>query len=256
MNKESISIRTVDDHNLAFELAIHEASHFVFNCLGLINLEQFTSNEYMSICLEKFDSDFNAVMGFLPDVPKSTMYAKNYNTHPDGYQKFYKDDRRRILAKLLALAAGYASYQVFIEPQDYFISNDIKERERNGNDKRLFDVEYYHINTDKIKECSDFYEIAIMLKDYYGLDNYQERLKVISETVAYVQNIMKRIEISESIKVVANILLENQCRKIEGIKIRCLEKEICTKLKNVSYLGILEKFKMKVVDQIKDHSTW
>lgn len=243
--------KTRNIQQLAHELAFHEAGHFVFNCLGLQNTKGFSSNEYMSIYPEKShleNENGNMVMGFLPDFSGQTMYASIKNPEPIEYREFYRNNKQGLIAKLLALAAGYATYKVFVKNEEYSISDYIRFDEKQSliNGFKSFEVEYYHEQTDHIKNCSDFRKIGIKLKTYYGIEDFKTRLESISNILCICRQIMRQPVVFESIHEVARILLNNQCQIIKGLDIQELESKIRTKIKDVAYSKILNEYKHEI----------
>ena len=109
--------------DLLTEIALHEASHFVFSVLvEKLNLG-FTPVRYIILTPEttnergerKFPSGL--VRGFAPPL----RYNEHTGFNQQELSKWYSEDFSRLYGILLELIAGYTSYSFFYKEDDYFI---------------------------------------------------------------------------------------------------------------------------------------
>lgn len=242
--KPSYKERKVTLNVLKNELAFHEASHLVFNCLGLRHLDGFSPLFFIASCAENAHEDSsNVVNGFAPNVPKNLMYRRR-NEEPKVLLDFYNEDRKRLVAQLISGVAGYASYQVFMKykcKEEYFIGcSVIKETSEDYRKLR-----YYRKEHALYSFSSDFTYIDAKLKTYYEL-NSQEAVEATIKLIEIVQKLMHIPAVNMSIRFVKNKLLKNQCIKIEGNRLVQMCKEVDRLTNKIQFESILEQYIEKI----------
>lgn len=182
-----------------FELAMHEASHFVFDCLMLKYTKGFKS------IVEAIVSSNNVnecrISGVEPDIPDG-------HKHDFFWKKFYLEDKNRLVARIICTIAGNASYKVFIDSRTSFFIGV-------PNEGRTL-INYYSIDTVPLTlPNADFTKINKYL-GYVGIENINNRRELMHLYLEKTQDLMKIPAIDNSIKYVKNILLKNDGKVVSG----------------------------------------
>lgn len=223
--------RKVDVDCLRRELAIHEASHFVFNCLALENLEGFKDMDYMITCFERYEEEgFNRVSGMTPAIKPQRSKAEAENE----IAKFYMEDHRRIIAKLLSHIAAYSSYQVFISNSIYYINGTQKFVVE---DKKV-ECTYFAIEGQNMSGTYDFKNVEKKLREVCNTDK-DEIIEVMKKLTFETQGLMRINEVNECIEYIANKLLESECKRIEGEELKRLVADVQKKARPAEYIDTL-----------------
>ena len=212
------------------ELAIHEASHFVFHQLLSKNLTENYQIGYVVICAENL-TELNKVNFKRPE------YYETYGDH-----SYFIKDRRRLVAHLLNLIAGYSSYQEFISRKEFYIFSQIN----NQNNDNL-EIKYYSLEYSSYSGATDFRVINELLKTYYPNLNYRNQIEILARLTCIAQTIMGKGPVKKSIHLVKDALLKNQCNKIEGDELETLKESVNELISDLDFTGILEELK----DEIK-----
>jgi hypothetical protein len=222
--------REVTFDALRRELAIHEASHFVFNSMLIKTVPGFTVIDTMVMCLEaaflnekdKTDHINNRVQGMIPDVSEAKTYRRSYSRDdPSAYVEFFESDRTRLSSVLLGKAAGYASYKVFIDtaPNEFYIGGEATKID-GKNEAR---VQYWRIENGIATD--DFNYIHNKLRQYYGL-NPSERNEACIKIVKECQQLMMVQAVNDSIRFVARKLLNHECVRIDCLPLLRIIREV------------------------------
>lgn len=191
------------------EIALHEASHFVFNCMFLKEKLGFSRINYIQICTTNLEKC--VVSGFAPNLPSVRM-------HDIWLKDFYTGDLRRIRAKLISLLAGYMSCKFFLrKDNDFFIGVPKVEEKK----IRYFSIETVPLTAD----VSDFRKASKYL-DYINIEQGKKRetLSTIADNV--VIELMKVQAIHDSIRYVQRELISNECRPIKDNQLDLLIDEV------------------------------
>ncbi len=242
-NKTGFVERVKSISEVKTELAYHEASHFVFSCLGLKHVSEFTPISFIMTCLE--DENSNIVNGFGPniDMPK---YSKKRNEKPEEYYNFYKNDRRRIVAKILSSLAGYASFKVFISEDDYFISMNTGVRINSYHRK----LTYYCLRSAlfEYEQISDLENVKEKLADFYSHMNDKNIIfTTIVELINIVQELMQKNQgVNDCIRFVKNELLKNPCSKIEEKQLNHMICEVNRLTNQLDYMQTLNDLREQI----------
>lgn len=221
--------RIVKVNEFRNELAIHEASHFVFHQLLSKNLTDSYFIGHAVICTDNIK--LNEV-NFKP-----SPYYKKYGIH-----LYFIDDRRRLVVHLLNLIAGYSSHQEFISSEKFYIFSEVSHPE-NGTLK----VKYCSLENHRFCCTDDFGRINELLRDYYSNPDYVERIKILKRLTSLAQSIMRNEQVNKCIHLVKDALLKSECKKIEGDELETLKKSVNELISDLDFTGILEELK----DEIK-----
>lgn len=236
--------RNIKIESLEIELAFHEASHFVFNCMALKCVTGFMSINSIISCAEKLNvNGFNVVNGFAPDVPEDKTYVRDHNEEAIGYLEFYNEDRKRLVAKILTLTAGYSSYQIFIKNDKYYIG--VKNDGIHPVGTGLLRMKYFSKKAAISSNTSDFKKLSKKLRIYYHL-SMDERNEAISRLTSYTQEIMQIQAVNDSIRFVKNQLVKNKCTKIKGSQLSTLVSEVNRLTNKVPFEDLLVKLSNKI----------
>ncbi|MEZ5040300.1 MAG: hypothetical protein R2828_10420 [Saprospiraceae bacterium] len=209
------------------ELAFHEASHFVFDCLIVRTLQSFTEIKYMSICIDQFfEEGWNRVNGLRPDID----IADEDMTDP-VLSRFYRFDKTRAAAKILSRLAGYASYPSFIEKTEFYFANPSEDKTK---------LYYYKLRKANFKRVSDLKNVERYLS-YLGIDERQDVLERVESFLELVFEVMEYPSVRESIIIVSDLLKENECKKIEGQELNSAIKKVTELTESVPFIKILER---------------
>ena len=237
--------RTKEIKDLISELAFHEASHFVFDCMAQKYVDGFAPINFIISCAEKLNEEkYNVVNGFAPDIPKHKTYVKSHDEEAKGYLEFYNKDRKRLAAKLLSVVAGYSSYQIFIENDKYYIGANIEDKkiEKEG----LYKFNYHSMKNSINSGTSDFNFIRKKLRIYYSLTG-NNAVKAVEILTNKVQGLMKIQAVNDCIRYVKNQLIQNECEKIEGLSLIKLIREIKRITNKIEFDLVLDELKEKII---------
>ncbi len=237
--------RTKKITDLKSELAFHEASHFVFDCIAQKYVKGFVPINFIVSCAEKLNEEnYNVVNGFAPDIPMHKTYVKSQDDEAEGYLEFYNADRKRLAAKLLSVIAGYSSYQIFIENDKYYIGANIVDEKIEKGESYKFN--YHSVKNSLNSETSDFNFIRKKLRIYYSLTG-NNAIDAVKRLTNKVQELMKIQAINDCIRYVKNQLLRNECEKIEGLTLTNLNWEIKRLTNKIEYDLVLDELKNKIM---------
>lgn len=205
--------KLINEKDFAKELAFHEASHFVIQRLLHPFDLGFLESDNLWINTKERRGNVHGFMiqDFNHTVWTEPVYRK--------FRKFFNTDYRRYKGYCLELIAGYASYKIFIEDSDFFISfgdfinnrNELKMYKletvphsirRTENDRKLFGV-------------SDFAKIKEQIS-FQGIGNEKERLELYHQFLSDITDIMNINAVELAIRYVKNRLLRMDGKIIEG----------------------------------------
>lgn len=223
--------RQFNTNEIKIELAFHEASHFVFDCLVLKWFNGFLPIKHMVTCLEKlFEDGFNVVRGVSPDVPERDTYVRSSRDEPRGYLNFYNEDKNRLVAKLLILIAGHTSFQVFLKAKvDIFHKEYYLNVFENPNSNKVGDqikAKSFFLGSALDSDISDFNKINKKLRIYFQLNKRSEKDDALIKLEKAAQVLMECQAVNDSIRFIKNQLLKNECQKIEGRQLFLLVREV------------------------------
>jgi hypothetical protein len=233
-NEKSI-IKSLTKKQLKVELAFHEASHFVFICLLSKYVNGFSEINHIISCVDKIHG-FNHVNSFTPKLSVSVF--RDEKEFLICEKEFFKKDKKRLVVCLMICIAGYCSYQVFIEDNQYFIGFIQNEN--------TLDIQYYRIENAFDSNTEDFKFIKNKLRIYYEIEN-QEACTTVVKLLQNVKNTMKIPSVKNSIRFVKNILLKNQCKKIEGKELEKIEKKVKLFTNKIDLKGLLEGLSIEII---------
>jgi hypothetical protein len=222
---KTYELKDINFKKLKRELSLHEASHFVFDCLLLKHFSVFTKINFAIICPERMDEGgWNVVNGTAPNIPIERM-------HDYFLKKFYIEEKARAIAKIFSFLAGYTSYLIFIEDNDFFINIPNEDK------TKLF---YFDIKNVPIHRCSDI-EKTLRYLSYMDIQKHDEKIVKIKEYINEVKNLMKIEAIRNSIIFVGRKLYNNACQRIEGNELDKIVKEVQRLTNKVPFKEILQR---------------
>ena len=204
------------------ELAFHEASHFVFDCMLLKMDLDFTPLE--SIIVSTTDPDKNGVNGVTPNLPEERM-------HDFWLKKFYIEEENmiRLTGNILCTIAGYCSYKKYIgnfESQDF-----IGQFEEGSNLMKYYNLENVPTfeNNTEVKPIKDFVIIKHKLLSLANESYYNKRANFIKACTNFINEALQLMNIKSvnySIRFIKNQLIKNKNKEINGQELAILVKEV------------------------------
>lgn len=234
--------RIVNFDQFRNEIGYHEASHFVVHVVTSRHLAEPLQINYAICCAEKINyrEDHLQENGYNV-VNMGASKIKDFKDFPHYFTK----DRRNLVASLLKLIAGYSSYQLFIENNEFYINSEVRlNTPKTGfctiNYRSLPNYRYCE------REDWDFSSIQERLEKYYGYHDYSVRMKAIGILTNEAQKLMNLPEVKASIERVKVELLKNECRKIEGPKLEKLVQEVARLTNKINISEVLERLKDKI----------
>ncbi|MEZ4848171.1 MAG: hypothetical protein R3B93_06045 [Bacteroidia bacterium] len=200
------------------ELAYHESAHFVLNQL-IIKLDLgFPETDWIFIAVDE-TGQF---------VARGMVHTVNWPFHI--IRRFFSENLKRVSANILKTAAGYASYPIFCNPNDQFISFNVTYNK----DQTPEIVFPQYLNLREAFELtrnrpSDIVRIDItFLHEYYQVRGDEKKFRIIEATFDLVDEILRKEKVSEAIELVKTKLLENGSDILAGSyynSIKRLERE-------------------------------
>jgi len=148
-----------------------------------------------------------------------------------------------LVVSLLVQIAGYCSYQIFMDNNEYYINSEVrldnpKKGECTINYRNL--LKYTH------SERWDFSRIQEKLEKYYDYYDYSPRMKAIKILTDEAQKLMRLPEVKAAIELVKKELLKNECQKIEGPKLEGLVQKVARLTEKININDVLERLKDKI----------
>lgn len=221
--------------NLLHEIAIHEASHFVFSILLEALKFNFTQVKYIIIQPEINNnvqkiSPKGLVHGFGPPLAHHVLTGYNM----EELKEWYLQDCKRLFGTMLKSIAGYTSNRVFSKEDTYFISLP---------DNNLRNVNYYTLKTapESISDISIIKERSNII----NISSNKEKLDLLQELSDSAKKITDNYSVKKAIKITASALLKNPGKKIEGKELEKLKSTLKHVLKGISLLPVLYEFEKK-----------
>lgn len=232
--KPPFIIKPLDENALLHEIAIHEASHFVFALL-LENLDLgFLMVSHIIIEPEQIDQEgkITPPQGEVGGFGASVPYIQNTLEHdPDELKNWYLEDPRRIWGNCLQAVAGFTSYRVFFDEDEYFIgypySDNIPGQEI------YYTIKSVYLCIPDIKKIRRYLHYT----DVTHLDDFKNYLQNLSNKA---KEIIKIPKIKEAIEQTTNLLLSKVGFAIEEEELIDLRQRVTPLLEGISLTEVIE----------------
>lgn len=235
--EKRVESRAFDFEPMLDEVAIHEASHFVFNVLVLRLKLGFTDLYGVKI---KVDDEFagGETEGCLPPVDAGD---------PEGRNQWFIENPKRIWARFFSTMVGYVTYKSFLNDDDYFIGRRtglIQDKER---------VYYYNLksalkeNPYVPKKHSRIHDFFLINKYFQllGIEDFSRKQEVCEVVIKELMKLLAKESIRRSIEYVKNILKSNNNRKIEQEELEEMHDQVNELTKNVSLADLVKEYELK-----------
>ena len=233
--EKEFELRKFNYNSMLEEVAIHEASHFVFGIL-VRRIEP----EYTEIYSLRVDVDKHIAVGhtngILPPVGENELKEAD---------NWFRADRIRIIARFFSTLVGYATYKSFFSDVEYFIGY------RTGFPQNRDEVYYYNLKSalsnnpynkePKYCDIMDYYIINKYFK-LLEINNESQKLELCELAISYLLVFLKKRAIKNSIWVVKNILRKNNGNTIEGDELKKIYIEVEEITKKISLEKLIKKF--------------
>lgn len=223
--EERFITRKLTDEEILNELAFHEASHFVFNCMVYRLGLDFLAPRGIEICSEKHNG---RVFGFSPNLTESELQRESI------LKDWYTGNINRLIGRMLGTIAGYTSYQIFIEDSPYFVAVvDDNQRE----------VKYFKLLTAPVRpynsDFTRFREYIEYIHTGYEFEGIKEFFYNEAKKLMQIQ------AVNDSIRFIRNYLVERDCQFVEGKELARLRREVIRLTNKIPILEVLEKIEIE-----------
>lgn len=211
------------------EIAFHEASHFVFQCLLFQLSLGFKPDHKIEYCYKRLNGK---VEGFVPASDKAM--SSDYEL-----RRWYIQDHKRTIARILSTLAGHASCKYFFRKNDeYFISDPNLEK---------LTVKFYRIRGFPFSNLSDGSHDIENIKRYLS---YIQKADCFEKTTEYfleeVLFLMREQPIENAIRHVKDEIIKRDCHCIEGEALDRLKKKVLQLTRTVSIESAIVKIKSEL----------
>jgi hypothetical protein len=235
---ESTKTRTLDDFK--WEVVIHEAGHFVFN--QLIDRMDLGFKP-LSSAKAQFTKDNNGRL--IVDACVSGLGAPYKPEEWTHFSTFYQEKPARLIATMLSIAAGYATYPHFIEIGNVIRVGQTKKKTKNGewvsaihftpeSDDEII-VPYWSTRKTSKHVPGDTAKLEELYVDRFIRTEDEQKARTSTAFYALAQEaIQDNEEIQKAILHVARKLLEANNGVIEGQPLDSLINEVGELLNGVS----------------------
>lgn len=229
---QSYSSKGLDHPDIGKEIAFHEAGHFVFICMMIMHLKDFTPIKYVIICKEKFGELYGYANGISGGIPKLINSSASE-------MEFYLQDKKRMVGQIFSLMAGVVTYHEFIKTTDHFVGL------LNYKEQRL---DYYTFQEGFSKlDLSDFKQVDELLEYVnYNSETSELPYEFLQGTIELMQNPAVR----SAIDLVCQKLLQSPCKEIEGNELRSIIGTVKRLISEVPYMDTLVKY-VKILEERK-----
>lgn len=231
-----------DEELLLKEIAIHEASHFVFDILAEkanIGFKRVASIEVMPASVNdgkiKFPTGLTHGFG-CPLAQKPFPSQKEVDN-------WYVSDksRKRIFFRLFGLLSGFTSYKTFFQNTDYFIGY----ADANLNQSQ---IPFFKLDTLNFNFISDFDKAQKQLV-LLGITAKSKQRAFMQKLITEIKLVMDKKQISASIQFVADNLLEAKGKKIQGRELEKIRNKVNRMTKGISIDKQLRKYCKKTYNE-------
>lgn len=225
--------RQISNRDLAHEIALHEASHFVLNIL--IEKLELKFDPVKEMIVNPGVNGENRVSGltspFYHIADKQLMEQKTYS--------WYMENKRRAISKILSSLAGFASAKTLPNNSEYFINRYLETDDP-------LQLKYYRLSalnsldpppTDFVT-VDDFLKMVRCQRDFWTL-----KKMIIDDLVEFLQD----PSIKPVVGYVKNQLLKNRGKLIRGKRLKKIKLEARRLLNKVTITPFLDKYEPLIV---------
>lgn len=237
--EKEFELRNFNYNSMLEEVAIHEASHFVFGILVRRIEPEYTEIYSLRVNVDKHIA-VGHTQGLLPPVGEYELKEAD---------NWFKANRTRIIARLFSTLVGYVTYKSFFNDVEYFIGY------RTGFIQNRDEVYYYNVKSALSNNPYNKEPNSCDILDYYIINKYFKLLEINDESqklelcelaISYLLVFLKKRAVKHSIWVVKNILRKNNGNRIEGEELKNLCKEVEEITKKISLEKLIKKFESKI----------
>lgn len=183
------------------EVALHEASHYVLGRLIVRLGLGFQEVNQINFCISLEQEKLEANVGvFWPKLPEVVIISKN----EEKIKAYYVENTHRVFAEIFSLLAGYASYLVFIEDSEYFVS----EIDLLNNKSKIW---YVDLDWAFTSSLFDFDKARKQL-NYLGCTSAEDQKEKMKLCINYLRQILSKKAVYQSIGYVKNQIFRYQCK--------------------------------------------
>lgn len=215
-NEGRVKEEDIFPNNLLKELAYHEAAHFLIDNYNLRKNIGFTEIMKVKIMVSQKE-----IIGFVEKIDDNKW------SNPKQVKDFFLFDIQRVACKVLTLAAGYATYQQFVNKDTEYYIGVFNEDSKKIMRYKLDTFQYYD-------DSHDYYKLQACIK-YLGIKTRVSKLDLIRFLNMELQKFMDLGGNKSALGYVKNRLIENNGTEISNQELEKIVARVNDHTKSIKF---------------------